>query len=157
MRASLFFVIGFCCNTLLQAQPTMPVFKKLHSLQGTWRMETKRGPLFESWTVINDSTLHGTSYRLNGTDTLVLERISLVSRQPGLFYIPVVQDQNNRQPVRFTMKSSDDNIILFENPEHDFPQRIVYTLPENDTLHAWIEGTINGQARKSDFHYKKVK
>ena len=34
--------------------------------------------------------------------------------------------------------------VLFENPQHDFPQRIGYRRDAPDVLHAWIEGTLNG-------------
>jgi hypothetical protein len=32
---------------------------------------------------------------------------------------------------------------VFENNAHDFPKRIVYSLPSLDSLHAWIEGDDN--------------
>jgi hypothetical protein len=40
--------------------------------------------------------------------------------------------------------------------EHDFPQRVIYMLPENNTLHAWIEGDVNGQVKKSIYNYIRV-
>ena len=45
--------------------------------------------------------------------------------------------------------------MVFENPKHDFPQRIRYRL-KGDTLHARIEGTINGKERAIDFPYQRA-
>lgn len=45
--------------------------------------------------------------------------------------------------------------VLFENPEHDFPQRIGYRL-EGDRLTAWIEGTRDGRTRRGEFPYHRV-
>lgn len=34
-----------------------------------------------------------------------------------------------------------DRRVVFENNEHDFPQRVLYWLDERSALHARIEGT----------------
>ena len=44
--------------------------------------------------------------------------------------------------------------IVFENPKHDFPQRIGYERKGN-TLLAWIEGTQNGKVRRVEFPYQR--
>jgi hypothetical protein len=46
--------------------------------------------------------------------------------------------------------------IVFENKEHDFPQRVVYWR-EGESLMARIEGTINGQARSRQWRYDRVR
>ena len=48
------------------------------------------------------------------------------------------------------------NRIVFENKEHDFPQRVVYWR-DGESLHARIEGTINGQARSRQWRYERLK
>ena len=53
------------------------------------------------------------------------------------------------------MIPSKEGTFTFENAKHDFPSRISYTNPVKDSIHAWIEGTVNGEARKSDFYYKR--
>jgi hypothetical protein len=45
---------------------------------------------------------------------------------------------------------------IFENPEHDFPQRVGYRLDKPDALVAWIEGTSKGQPRRVEFSYARV-
>jgi hypothetical protein len=46
--------------------------------------------------------------------------------------------------------------VVFENKEHDFPQRVMYWR-EGEALHARIEGTINGQPRSRQWRYDRVK
>ena len=46
---------------------------------------------------------------------------------------------------------------VFENPQHDFPQRISYELKGDGTLLAAIEGTKNGKTRRVEFPYRPVK
>ena len=139
------------------AQNSTTDFKKLCLIRGTWSMETKRGILYEHWYDKDDSTLLGKSYKLNGSDTILLEEVQLIRKGVSIFYIPIVRSPNNEQPVVFTLVKTDNETYIFDNPEHDFPQRVIYQLPKNEQLHAWIEGMDKGVYRKSDFFYKKMK
>ena len=130
-------------------------FVSLHALEGTWKMNTKRGPLFERWKVVGAKELLGTSFKINNSDTLVLENIQLVKKGNDIFYIPSVQDQNHRKPIPFRLISAESNRFVFENPDHDFPQRIIYTLVSRDSITARIEGKKSGVERSSDFSYNR--
>jgi len=44
---------------------------------------------------------------------------------------------------------------VFENPQHDFPQRISYKLNPDGTLLAAIDGTKAGKIRRVEFPYKR--
>ena len=152
----LLLIITIFASNLTNAQNINKSFEDLHSVIGTWKMETKRGMIYESWQKINDSTLKGSSYKLNGQDTIILEQVELVIRNGKIMYIPSVTDQNKNQPVVFKLANLENGTYTFENKKHDFPQRIIYNLPKNNTLHAWIEGDINGQFKKSDYNFVKL-
>ena len=131
-------------------------FRRLLVLEGTWKMETRRGPLFEQWQKFDENTLRGMSYRISGNDTLLLERLELLSRPGGIFYIPAVINQNDGKPVSYKLVSSEGSRFVFENKEHDFPQRIIYSLVTSDSIVARIEGISNGKEASSDFYYRRV-
>lgn len=129
-------------------------FKKLYALEGLWRMNGKRGPVFEEWKKFNKNELQGRSYFLKAGDTIINERVTLSKTKAGIFYTPVVEDQNNKQPIAFKMTKAENNAFVFENPEHDFPKRIVYKLITSDSLHAFIDdGTENG--KRQNFYFKR--
>jgi hypothetical protein len=44
--------------------------------------------------------------------------------------------------------------LVFSNPSHDFPQRVLYSRT-GETLTGAIEGTINGQARRIAWTYRR--
>ena len=67
-----------------------------------------------------------------------------------------VPDQNNAQPVTFRLIPSEKGVFTFENKAHDFPQRITYSNPVKDSIHAWIEGMVDGKPKRVDFLYKRV-
>lgn len=96
-------------------------------LEGTWEMpRPKGGYRLETWMQKDSKTLSGKGLRVIGTDTSHLEAIELYVADGEVWYVPTVPDQNNAQPVAFKLVSSEDLHYVFENPRHDFPQRIAY-------------------------------
>jgi uncharacterized protein DUF6265 len=156
VAAYLMFVLS---GTAIAQQPTYTTkeFKPLHGLTGLWKMDGKRGALYEEWQAIGDNQLTGRSYKINNNDTMVLENVVISLQGNVIFYTPVVRDQNNQQPVPFKLISYNNNKYVFENKEHDYPQRVIYELISANDLRARIEGTKNGKESGSDFIYSRVK
>jgi hypothetical protein len=125
-------------------------------LLGTWENRTSRGSLYETWTRRSNNEFYGLSYKLKEQDTLVLETIQLLQKSNGLFYIPSVKDQNEGKAVVFALKSIRDDHMVFENPEHDFPQVISYKRITSDSLVAEISGNNNGKFSSRSFPMKRV-
>jgi hypothetical protein len=130
--------------------------KKAEWLIGTWENKTQRGSIYETWVRVSDDEFSGMSYIIKEKDTVVFENIRLVQKQDGLYYIPTVKNQNDGLPVRFTSKTISETQLVFENPEHDFPQIISYTKITSDSLVAEISGAKNGQEQKQTFPMKRV-
>jgi hypothetical protein len=126
-------------------------------MEGTWQARTAKGAIYEEWKAGNANNMHGRSYKVNGSDTITLETVQLLEQENKLYYIPTVNGQNNNQPVRFNLTSNADRTFIFENPAHDFPQRIIYKLIHADSMVAWIDGNINGKRKSVEFGYKRVK
>lgn len=55
----------------------------------------------------------------------------------------------------FTARAATPNEVVFENPTHDFPQRVGYRR-DGDSLLGWIDGTIAGRSRRVEFSYHRV-
>lgn len=131
--------------------------KNVEWLIGIWENKTDRGSVYESWTKLNENELSGKSYVLKGKDTIVFETMRIIKEDNNLFYIPTVQGQNNDLPVRFSLKKITETELVFENPEHDFPQIISYTKTGKKSLVAEILGNVNGKDVKESFSMKKLK
>lgn len=129
-------------------------FKKLYALEGTWKMITKRGAVCEEWKKIDKNYLQNRGYMVRGNDTIISERVVLTNTGKEILYTSTIEDQNNKQPVSFKMTKTEGNTFYFENPQHDFPKRIVYRFVTADSLHAYIDdGTEAG--KKQNFYYKR--
>ncbi|HOY12444.1 MAG TPA: DUF6265 family protein [Saprospiraceae bacterium] len=159
MQSKLKYLCLFFCFLILCAWTIKESYeiKKVEWLIGTWENKTSRGSMYESWNKLNDSVLSGKSYIINEKDTIVFETIQIVQEENKLFYIPTVKNQNGNLPIRFAGKNITENQLIFENPDHDFPQIISYTKIGLDSLIAVISGVKNGQERKQTFAMKRVK
>lgn len=145
------------CNSSNQnTSLNSPLDQKASWLLGTWKQQNVDGTAVEFWQKINDSTYQSFSYFIQHGDTLSSERIQLVNRQGTLFFIPTVKGQNNNQAVEFKAVTVNDHELIFENPSHDFPQRVRYSLPKNDSLYAEISGKVQGEEKSMGFPYHKA-
>lgn len=159
MKTGTKFLTAFVVLTILCACTTKQTsdITKAEWLIGTWENKTQTGSIYETWSKTNVNEFSGMSYIIKEKDKVVFENIRLVQEQDGLFYIPTVKNQNEGLPVRFTAKTISETHLVFENPQHDFPQIISYTKITADSIVAEISGTKNGQERKQTFPMKRVK
>lgn len=154
-----FFLL--CC-TLQNKQKTeigntknYQAIEKAHWLIGNWQNKSAKGLLTEVWVKENDSTLVGQSYFIVDADTLSFENIRLEQRKGQLSYVPTVSDQNNGQAVYFILTCSTDSLLVFENPKHDFPQKITYQLLASDSLVAEVSAIAKGKLKSQNFRMGK--
>jgi hypothetical protein len=128
---------------------------KAEWLIGRWENNSPNGNLSETWKKENDSVFTGASYFIKGKDTLHFETIALSQKGTELTYNPTVQGQNNDKPVAFKMTSATNKELVFENPAHDFPQKIVYNKITADSLVAQISGMQQGKPASENYPMKK--
>lgn len=159
MKTGTNLLVAIIGMTILSAWATKQAndLKKAEWLIGTWENKSPKGVVYETWGKANDNELSGKSYIVRDSDTIVFETIRLLQEQDQLLYIPTVKNQNDGLPVRFVAKEQSATRLVFENPQHDFPQIISYTRIGTDSLVAEISGTQNGRERKQTFPMKRTK
>ena len=146
------FFVGFYGNVKAQKNPS----KIFSFVLGSWEMQTPKGKIVEQWSQGADKILKGKSYRVNAKgDSVLIETLQIRKIGKDVFYCSTVTNQNEGEEVCFKLISTKDQIYIFENVAHDFPQRIVYQNQGKNEMLAWIEGELNGKSRKSEFRYKR--
>ncbi|OFX19341.1 MAG: hypothetical protein A2033_13715 [Bacteroidetes bacterium GWA2_31_9] len=136
------------CNFLFSQKNSGNIF---NWLEGEWKLNSANELSFENWKVINDSTLSGKSIFISKNDTISeILRIDRIGK--NWVYIATVNQSN---PILFTLNTVSENIFEFINPEHDFPQKIVYKIVDENLLLVWIEGQDNGKFKRIDFGFSK--
>ncbi|MFC2185771.1 DUF6265 family protein [Fulvivirgaceae bacterium LMO-SS25] len=125
-------------------------------LVGSWEFTQSQIPTFETWKKENDSTLSGYSYAVRNGDTIVTERLLWQIREGESYYIPTVDGQNDNEAILFKLSSSLANQWIFENPTHDFPQKITYIKIDENQLTAEISAQTDSSERKITFPMRRV-
>ena len=141
--------LGAGCKKATEKQPGQ--ITKAEWLIGNWENKTENGTLSENWEKVNDSTFHGTSYFIKGTDTLHNETVELSQKGDNLIYSPNVKGQNADLPVAFKMTSATANTLVFENPAHDFPPKISYKMIAKDSIVAEISCMQGGKPASESY------
>jgi hypothetical protein len=120
-------------------------------LIGNWENKSPDGLLTENWQKVNDSTFSATSYFIKGKDTLHFEKIVLSQKGEKLTYSATVNGQNNDKAIDFPSTSETATKLVFENPQHDYPQKITYTKGANNSLTAEVTGKLQGKLTTERF------
>lgn len=137
-------------------QETQHALNQLGWLAGCWELTVadKQLVVNEQWMRPSGGMSIGSSRTVRAGKTVAFEFLRLTEEADGIYYI--AKPSSNRDETRFKLTKITAAEAVFENPAHDFPQRIIYRR-NGDKLDARIEGTINGKPRGSDFPYVRVK
>lgn len=129
--------------------------KTANWLLGKWNTKIADGDLSENWKQLNDSTFQAESFFIKGKDTLHSESITLQQKKEELFYNATVKGQNENKAITFKLTSKTEKQLIFENPKHDYPQKITYTLINKDSLVASISGVQLGKTSSEKYGMKR--
>jgi hypothetical protein len=121
-------------------------------LAGCWKFERNGRTVEEHWLAPAGGSLIGISRTVAGAKTIEFEFLQIRDLADGL---TLIAKPSGQPEASFKMASATLDEIVFENPRHDFPQRISYRR-SGDSLHGRIEGTIEGKSRAIDFPYRRT-
>jgi Domain of unknown function (DUF6265) len=119
---------------------------------GCWDLTRDNRHVVEQWMPPEGNTMLGMSRTVVDGKTTEWEFLMIRGGLKGLEY---VAKPSGQPEAVFTATSASASDVVFENPAHDFPKKIIYTR-SGDSLVASIEGPMNGTTRRIDFAYKKV-
>lgn len=130
-----------------------PTLQTLAWLAGHWASEKNGRVATEIWMPPDGGTMLGMSRTVAQGRTVAHEFILLRQDAAGdIFY---VAKPSGQPEASFKLIRASATEAVFENPQHDFPQQISYTLKPDGSLLAAIEGQKNGKARRVEFPYQR--
>jgi len=125
--------------------------KELAWMSGSWVSEGEGKRSEEHWTPAAGATMLGVNRSTAGDRTLFFEYLRIEGRPDGVVYVASPRGKNETE---FRLTESSDGRAVFENPDHDFPQRIIYWRSPEAMLHARIEGRQGPKFVSSEWHWK---
>jgi len=122
---------------VVPARGQAPPLGNLAFMAGCWNGPARRGTAIieERWTGPTANVMLGTTRYIAGDSTLSWE-FTLIER--GAAGVVMTPNPSGQTPVPFRLVRSAGGEAVFENPAHDFPQRIAYSRVA-DTLVVRIE------------------
>jgi hypothetical protein len=121
-------------------------------MTGTWSDSNEKGWSEEYWTPLRADIMLGSS-RSGTADTLSFwEQMRIQKEDDGT--VALWATGADQKPVRFEAVVSGPNVVVFENPAHDYPQRIHYWR-EGKTLKAEISMMDGSKPVQFSFRLKK--
>ena len=151
-RTGLCLLLALFCVSASSGRQKSGV-ERLDWMSGCWASDDGRERIEEYWTKPAGSMI-GLSRTVAGGKTVFIE-YALIGETKGEIAYTVLLGMDAR-PVSFTLMRSSNTEAVFENPAHDFPQRIIYRRESKDSLFARIEGQEKGVSKGIDFHYKRT-
>ena len=121
-------------------------------LAGCWEDSTAQRTVEEQWMAPRGHTMLSAGRTTRG-DTVVAYEMVLIREQGG--QLAYEAHPSGQPSAVFLSRTISENEVVFENLQHDFPQRVGYRR-DGDSLRAWIEGPRNGQTRRVEFRYRRV-
>lgn len=109
----------------------------------------------EHWTAPAGGTMFGVGRTIRGGRTVFFEFLRIEKMPSGdLTYFAA--PQGRFPPTPFKAVEIAPGRVVFENLEHDFPQRIIYTRTGDHTATARVEGNQGGQMRGEEWGLVRV-
>jgi len=126
---------------------------RLRWMAGCWERRAGTRLVEEQWMEPRGRMMLGVSRTVRGDTLVEYEQIRIYERGGKLVF---AAQPSGQTPSEFESTEVGDSVVVFENPKHDFPQRIVYCRVGLDSMLARVEGISRGKQRVVSFPYVHI-
>jgi uncharacterized protein DUF6265 len=130
-----------------------PTLADIAWISGDWQTAPGgRRQIEEHWTGVAGGSMMGVSRTVAGDKTVEFEYLRIEQREDGIYYVAHPKARCPGTDFKLTRSSATE--AVFENPQHDFPKRIIYRKTD-----AGLTASIDaGEGTKGmSFVYQKIK
>lgn len=152
MRIGALLLLAFGAASVSGEPPVEGGVGRVAWLQGCWQMTSGGRTVEEQWMAPRGDSMLGMSRTVRESTLAEYELVIIRSRGAALVY---VAHPSGQPSAEFTATVVSEQSVVFENLQHDFPQRIGYER-QGSSLHAWVEGSKGGRERRIEFPYARA-
>ncbi|MBI1853394.1 MAG: hypothetical protein HYR85_23895 [Planctomycetes bacterium] len=153
IAGSLSLVVALVIAGTVWARRSEPTdVDKLAWMAGAWGSDDGKVQMEEHWLPPKANAMLGLHREVRGDRMTEFEFLRIEKTKDGVVYFSMPQ---GRPATPFRLKEATDTKVVFENPEHDFPQRILYWLADG-ALHARIEGKPTATEAPMEWTWKRL-
>ncbi|MDH3253831.1 MAG: DUF6265 family protein [Acidobacteriota bacterium] len=134
-------------------KPAESLLSTLHWLAGRWEGTEGEVRSEETWTAPAGGLMLGLHRDVRSNESAFFEYLRIVEVERGLVYMA---QPLGRPATEFRLQEIGERHVVFENPEHDFPQRISYRRDLDETLVVRIEGESGGDTKSAEWRWSRL-
>lgn len=129
-------------------EPARASIDELGWLAGAWTGTRRTSTIEERWSPPGGGALLGVARTVRSGKMLGFEYLRIVERDGGLVY---VAQPGGKPPTEFVLTELSGKRAVFVNPRHDYPQRIIYELGDENVLTTSIGFARKGRLQSSEY------
>jgi len=123
-------------------------------IAGDWKTAPGgRAQIEEHWTQVAGGSMMGVSRTVAGDKTVEFEYLRIEQRADGIYYVAHPKARCPGTDFKLTLATATE--AVFENPQHDFPKRIIYRKGADDSLTASVDAGEGSKAMS--FAFRRMK
>lgn len=122
-------------------------------LAGSWARDSAGVRTEEHWMAPGGGLMVGMARSIAGGRVRSYEFLRIRESGDTVAYLA---SPGGRPPTRFPLKEMGDRWVVFENPTHDFPQRISYRLGADGRLTGRTEGMLRGRLEAEEWVWSRA-
>ncbi len=101
------------------------------------------------------ASMFGIGRTLKDGEEVSVEYLRIAAEADGVVYYAAPQGRLPATPFRAVEYGQ--GRAVFENLEHDYPQRIIYELQFGGAIKARIEGEVDGELKSSEWVLRRIR
>jgi hypothetical protein len=136
-----------------QTPAAPPDLNALAWMAGYWKGEVGGQMMEECWMAPSGRMMVGMHRDVRGERPAFFEFLRIEQTADAIVY---TASPRGAAPTAFELTESGERRAVFSNPEHDYPQRIIYWRVGEDELRARIEGETPAGPRASEWAWKRA-
>jgi hypothetical protein len=130
-----------------------PTLASLSWMTGAWGGQDGGTVREEHWTTAGGRLMLGMHRDIFSSGKSFFEFLRIEEREDGLVYVAM---PGGARTTEFRMTEIAAGRVVFENPQHDFPRRILYWAGEDGRLHARVEGPTKSGEREEEWVWDRL-
>jgi len=146
-------LLFLCCICEIGATATANDLSGLGWLTGHWSGLHDGMEMEELWLAPKGNTMLAVHRDVVRGQTVSFEFLRIEATPEAITYWA---SPKGRPATPFKMIEQESSRVVFENSDHDFPRRIIYWLGKDGSLHARIEGTLNGKPAAEEWAWQNT-
>lgn len=123
-------------------------------LSGCWSAEGSELGSGEQWMPLAGASLMGIGRTIRQGKTVAYEFMRITENSDGK--LAFFAQPSGKPPASFPVRSMSSTDVVFENLDHEFPQRVIYRLVTPTQLRAGIEGMRDGTLKTVEYPMTRV-